>query len=83
MTLRLALSLLDLLSKVYFNDIVFAPLAFTAIQLLLTRYIEMEPFQEYTFKLCKVAAAAYYGSIQSKRENPNIKDPALVFIYHL
>lgn len=80
MTLRLSLSLLDLMSKVYLNDAIMSQLSFQQIQVLLSRYMDNEPVQEYAFKLARVCASSYLVSVSSKRDNPKINNPAFVLL---
>lgn len=67
MKLRLAIILLDLLSKIYLNNITMSHLAFGPIQLLMARYGESQLLQEYAFKLAKISLALHFGSLKSKK----------------
>ncbi|CAD8119075.1 unnamed protein product [Paramecium sonneborni] len=63
--------MLDMLSKLYLSSIMFYQLAFQQIQLLLTRFIKLNPVQEFTFNLVKIAISEYYGNYQEHiKSNP-------------
>lgn len=59
--------MIDMMSKIYLNNIIFAQPLLSPIQALLTRFIEEPAFQEYTIKLVKIALAMFFASCKNKK----------------
>jgi len=67
--LKLALQLIDLLSKIYLNDIVFSQSLFDPITTIIGKFIGDEAFQEYLVKLAKIALAMFFNSCRNRKGN--------------
>jgi hypothetical protein len=66
MTLKLAITVSDMLARSYLNDPIFGSASFPVLQGLGARFIEEEPMQEFMFKLAKVGLATYYTSAKNR-----------------
>ena len=56
--------MLDVLCKIYLSSIGFSLLAFSPIQLVLSKFIENEPITDFAFNLVKVGLSKYAASLQ-------------------
>ncbi len=65
--------LFDLLSKVYLNNFIWAPALLPSIRIVVERFIEQEPFQEYLLKMSKIALAMFFASCKEKKDRNNKK----------
>ncbi|EGR31584.1 hypothetical protein IMG5_106360 [Ichthyophthirius multifiliis] len=62
-----AIQILDLLFKIYLNNVVFANSALFIILSLIKKYIENETLNEFLIKFVKVALAMFYASEKKKK----------------
>ncbi|EAR95077.2 hypothetical protein TTHERM_00640050 (macronuclear) [Tetrahymena thermophila SB210] len=67
--LKMCIQLIDLLSKVYLNDLVYSQSIFDPISQMIARFVEDEAFQEYLVKLTKIALAMFFNSCKNKKGN--------------
>lgn len=78
LSLKNAIQFLDVLAKIYLNDVTFAHSAMPPIIKIVSRFIEEDSMQEYVQKLSKIALAMYYSSVKKRKSKDiNIKK----FIY--
>ena len=72
------IQLLDVLAKIYLNDVTFAHVAMPSLTKIVSRFIEDDTMQEYLLKLAKIALSLYYSSVKKRKSKDiNIKK----FIY--
>ena len=62
-----AIQLLDLLAKIFLNNIVFGGTAQDIIISILSRHIENPTMQEFVLKFVKIALAMFYASEKKKK----------------
>ncbi|KRX04789.1 Armadillo-type fold [Pseudocohnilembus persalinus] len=67
--LKLSILLVDLLCKIYLNDLIFAPSVIQPIKNIFSRYIEQQAMQEYTLKFVKICLAMLYTSAKNVKSN--------------
>ena len=67
-----AIQLLDLLAKVYLNNIVFAQMSADPILNIIRRNIDNETMHEFVVKFIKISLAMYYASEKKKKPKEKI-----------
>lgn len=63
---------MDLLAKLYLNNIVLSQVSYIPLISLIAKYITEKPVEEYTFKLVKIALAMYYSSEKYRKKQKNL-----------
>lgn len=73
LTLKDAILAIDALSKVYYNDYVFANSAEIPLILIVGRFINTKPMQEYIIKFINIGLQVIFSKLPTKAiNNPNI-----------
>ena len=67
LNLKNAIQILDLLVKIYLNNIIFAPLSSLPILILISRNMESPTMQDFVFKFLKIALSMYYALEKKKK----------------
>jgi hypothetical protein len=63
---------LDLLAKIYLNNIIFAQMASNSILNLVRKNIDNETMHEFVIKFVKISLAMYYASEKKKKPKEKI-----------
>ena len=71
LTLKQAILLLDVLAKIYLNNVSFAYLAGPPLVKIVERFIEEDTMQEYLLEFAKLALSKYYTSVKRKKTKDN------------
>ncbi len=64
--------MLDLLAKVYLNNIVFAEMAGEPIMRIISNNLDTPTMHEFVLKFVKIALAMYYASEKKKKSKEKI-----------
>ena len=64
--------MLDLLFKIYLNNIIFAQYTNISIMNIIVKYLDNETLHEFLIKFIKVALAMFYSSEKKKRPKEKI-----------
>lgn len=73
LTIKNAIQILDVLSKVFLNDVIYSPFAIEIMMIIINRFLENETLQEFMSKLIKISLAIYFAS-EKKRKNKANRD---------
>ena len=67
LNIKLSIQLLDILAKIYLNNVAFAHMASTGLTSIISRFIDVQPMQEFVTKFSKIALAIFFTSEKNKR----------------
>ncbi|EGR33928.1 hypothetical protein IMG5_030700 [Ichthyophthirius multifiliis] len=67
LSLQMGIQLIDLLLKVYFNNLIFAQSVFNSIENIIQRFIKENSFQEYLIKLIVLSLSQLLNSCKGKK----------------